>query len=435
MSDRSHRDNKTGAMPVVGQPAEAVPFRRSEFPLRDAGPPSDWQPPISRSAPASTLVQAAGTTSIADEQTADASALGSQPTSHDVPFAPARSWTDDGPVPAPPPPVHALPQPTPPHRAYQAPAVKPPPTPRSPRDVRPPNPLEAQHRWPSAIPVATQEASTLEPEAHQPLVERRTHALEVVWKGEQEDVLGRARTWALAGKTRPRGLVPRLGRSGLVEPRPRPDDWWLGERCETVANLALGQRSLLGGDGATLERPAFVVRGAMRVCTGLSDELSAVWAALQHLSRKHRPIGEALEATRDIRGDELTPLPVLRNGLDELLTAAQSAGLKRDGLLETARHSLVRARRYRIINVLGEDHIVTSWSDGSGCTPLVGYLPVSARHHLPLVAAFEARTVATLHPRQDPEEPMPIALRLHTLGRNLSAEELGESTDGSLDGA
>lgn len=459
-------------MPAFPDPSEATPFRASQPPPAGPAPSQSndgaqaaWvhravQPPT----PSQSYGDESTRPTLDDEQTADADAMfGAQSTPFEqgVPAA----WGDHGhhrPSPPPPPAPPAATQIAEPTQVaapahFATPATGENAWPAQPRavgspgygqlgrhheadaaplGVRPPNPLESQHDWPKATGQAAPEpkpAPTPEPE---PTPERRTQAYEVVWKGDDRDALSRARGWALENAKRPRGLVPRMGRAALVEPRPRPDDWWLGERSERISTLVNGERSLLDGGGATLRRPALVVRGVLEISTGLADRLAALRAALQHLRGQHKPIREALDLTKDIQGDELTPTAVLKGGMDDLLRAAESAGLKRNHLEDSARAVLVRARRYREVNVLGADHLVTVWRDATGLsTSQIAYLPLSAKSNLPLVGTFEARAVVTLHPRQDPEEEGPVAMRIHALGRKISAEELGEQAAHSRAGS
>ncbi|MEZ4446100.1 MAG: hypothetical protein R3B72_43895 [Polyangiaceae bacterium] len=298
------------------------------------------------------------------------------------------------------------------------------PPPASPRAiVRPPAPLPGIWTPNGGTPLPTEEPAPAPTPVAAP-EPRRREAYEVVWKDGDPEALGRARSWALADHGRPRGLVPRLGRAGLIEPRPRPDGWWLEGKSERVATL-LRERSLLDGEGGALACPALVMRGTFALDFALADELSALRAALRHLERRHKAVREALELARDIDGSELTPTAVLRSGIDELLRAAEAAGMRADAVRKTARESLVRNRRYRTLNLLGEDHIVGRWvEEGSSATSQVAYLSSRARSALPLAIAFPARAVITLHPRQDPDEKDRLALVIHALARHLTADEL-----------
>ncbi len=456
-------------MPAFPDPAEATPFRPSQPPSTTADPSQSndgaqaaWvhrAVPVVPPEPSQSFVDESTQPTLEDEQTADADTVfGAH--AQGTPFEQHAAWGDHGhhrpSVPPPQPPASPPPAPQPAQptqiaapanvaapsasenlwpaqpRAVGSPGYgqlgRPHDPDAAPLGVRPPNPLEGQHDWPrtnSTVVAAPKPTPKLEPE---PAKERRVQAYEVVWKGDDRDTLGRARGWALENAKRARGLLPRTGRAALIEPRPRPDDWWLGERSERISTLLNGDRSLLDGDGAALNRPALVVRGVLEVSTGLADRLAALRASLQHLRGQHKPIREALELTKDIQGDELTPTAVLEGGMDDLLRAAESAGLKRTHLKDSARATLVRARRYREINVLGADHLVTVWRDAAGMsTSQVAYLPLSAKSNLPLVGTFEARAVVTMHPRQDPEEEAPVAMRIHALARKISAHELGEA--------
>lgn len=252
----------------------------------------------------------------------------------------------------------------------------------------------------------------------------RTHAFEVIFKGENAAALSRARRWVGDDEPRPQGLVPRLGRAALVRPRAPSEEWWLGRRSLAVADVE--GLSLLDGDGAAMTEHAVVVRGIIALEVTLADELEGIRAALIHLASRHKGIREALETTRDIQGDPLTPTTVLRGAISELLRAADGAGLASVGVRDTARRTLVRERRYRTIDVLGEEHLVLRLGDDTSPGPStddgstarqVAYLPKDAGARLPLTQRFEGRAVVTVHPRHDPDEPKRIALRVHALAR------------------
>lgn len=288
-----------------------------------------------------------------------------------------------------------------------------------------PRPWEGAVRQTESVPSQVEVASP-----QSAAVPRRDYAHEVIWKQRGSEALTRARVWASDGRTPPRGLVPRIGRAALVEPRPRPDDWWLEGRAETVTSLR-GSGSLIDDDAAALRCPAVVLTGMVEVATSLGDELTAIRAAVRHLRTRHKTIREALELTGDIEAERLTPNAVIRTGIDEVVRAAVGAGMSAEALKRTARHSLLRARRYREVNLFGCDHVVLWWR-GAAAEPQIAYVPTEAAAAFPLVLELEARAVVTVHPRQDPEETSRLALRVHALARRLSADELGEPlADGS----
>jgi hypothetical protein len=176
--------------------------------------------------------------------------------------------------------------------------------------------------------------------------------------------------------------------------------------------------------GASLQTPGFVVLGTLAFDVPLHLELEAVRASLRHLATKSKPIGDALTATDDVTADPLTPVGVLRGALAELLGGAERSNMSSDSVLTTARKTLIRSRQYAELEVLGSDHVVARYRGREGGEPWAAYLPVSAVGSLPLEPSFEVRAAVTVHPRQDPEEAGPYALRIHALARVIATDPL-----------
>lgn len=288
---------------------------------------------------------------------------------------------------------------------------------------------------PNFPPVASPHAPTPDPQpepppndpkpASAPPRRRRSVVIDTIWKGDDAEVMAKACQWASIRFERPKGLVPRLGREALVQPPRR--DWFSDGRAWTLDEIERDVvRSLDGDEGASdaLAVSAVVAVGRLAVDVSLSDELEALRAALVHLAVRHKPIQRALEATKGIVPGPLTPQAVLRAGIEELVRGADEVGHGGPALRTTAKRTLVRARRHRQLEVLGGPHLVTRWTQRGGAEPWAAYLPVAAAASLPLEVELAARAVVTVHPRCDPDEPGPWALKIHALARVLPAEAL-----------
>ncbi len=403
MSERDppHLDEaRTGEMPVVPSGGDGTPFRPS------LPPPPPASHPQARPS--------------------------SQTHPHGFPVATPYPRLPSPPAPYPPapyaPPAPSPPPPPPPAPSLHAGSVAPTLAQAAHAGVAQPAPLRVPWSPPPSFPELTprraeasvERAPDTTPNAAPP----RAQAFEVVFRGDDRAALERARAALATTPPRPRGLIPRLGRAALAAPPPRPDDWWLEPRALTVAELRA--TCLFEGEGPALAAPAVIVGATFTPHVALSDELLALRAALVHLTSRHKAVRDALDATGDIEGGPLTPGAVLRAGIAELVRGAESAGLSAQGLRDTARQSLVRSRRYRRVDILGEDHIVLHLTEPSAAPSTaagqVAYLSASAASHLPLAIRFDGRAIVTVHPRHDPEQAEPLAVRIHALARHHSLE-------------
>lgn len=385
----------------------------------------------------------------------DATPFRSQPPSQPAPARPSSPLpprpSPPPPSPRPSPPPSPLPPPTPPPRAIGAGGIPGPPAipgsrfaggglPRPgapggggalPFAPRPPNPAEAVARkWVPPASSAPASPAPSDAEASKPREapqrEVPAHGVEVLWLGDDDAVLERARAWAHVD-TRPRGLLSRIGRDALRDPAP-PKHAWLADGRVAQKHELRSAELLFRDQSQALTAAAVVVAGELAFDVPLHDELEAIRAALRHLTGQSKPIREALEATDAIAADPLTPVRVLRAGIDEILAGVERANMAADGVRRTARHTLIRTRRHAELNVLGDDHIVARWTSGGG-QPWVAYLPKSALAALPLEPVLSIRAAVTVHPRQDPEEPGAHALRIHALARVVATADLVDVTD------
>lgn len=218
--------------------------------------------------------------------------------------------------------------------------------------------------------------------------------------------------------------MPREGRHALRQATVAPHAWLADGRVADPAEL-LAPELLFADEGGSLETAAVVVKGSLAFDVPAHEELEALRLAVRHLAARHKPIRAALEATAEIPAQPLTPLRLLQAGIDEIVEALDRASVGGQATRATARQSLMRARRYSVLDVLGADHLVARWTPPGAGEPWAAYLPVEARSSLPLEPSFAMRAAVTVHPRQDPDEPGPRALRIHALARVIATEALG----------
>ncbi len=387
--DASSRITAPMMIPGVARSHEATPFRPSDHPVPPpSGGAEDWSRSVDDEA-----------TMTGDFDANDARALPWQ-TEGDAP--------KHGHAPSEPPPVGARPAAPPADwRPLHFPAPVVPAVAKLPADPVPSSPPPAS------------------PESEPAALPSRSRVVDTLWKSHDVDVLRRASRWASVERPRPRGLLPRLGREALVEPPRR--DWLSDGRAITLVELsAEAGRMASGGAGESdrLERPAVVLTGVLSLDVSLGDELDALRAAVAHLAPRHKPVQRALDATKTIERGPLTPLAVLRAGIDEIVRGAEEANQDPRALRATARRSLVRARRHRELDLLGGPHVVGRWRDAGRAEDWVVYLPKEAAPSLPLEIELAARAAVTVHPRCDPDETGRWALQVHALARILTTEEL-----------
>ena len=237
-----------------------------------------------------------------------------------------------------------------------------------------------------------------------------SHRAELLWTGDDGEVLARARRWVEEGSDRPRRALRRGARAVA---RPTSHAWFADGRSATAEGIAI--RSIYDGSQPALVPPALVVRGSLTVDAPIADELAAVRTALSVVAPRHAPVREALDASAALEPSALTADKVVRAALDQLYVAARLSGMRPESVRDNALSALARARRHAVLTVFGDEHVVVRI--GADPHRVVAYLPKAAAAHLPLDRSFDVRAVVAVHPRQDPLEKDEIALRICALAR------------------
>ncbi len=263
------------------------------------------------------------------------------------------------------------------------------------------------------------EQRAVQPTEPPPAADLREY-LEVIWSDpEAVQSAKRSRTFRdlFVDKKVRRGLLT-APEEASTEGKERAELSKLLSTARAYTDLGSVELALAGAldEHGSLEPPHVVVSGDLIILLDDRVLLEAICGIIQPLLAKDKALAEAHELAKTALEGTWT----LPRSIDQALKKLREA-LSKDvqgGIEQSARRQVLERKDLDQRAVLGAQHIRASlaFTDTQSMTI---YLPQVMKDRLPLYERFPVRILATVHPRQDPQEASQSALVAEAVARRL----------------